>query len=201
MVAGRCRLSRYPHVHNDSVPSRAPGEGRYSRLEREQRWLLDSLPRHRHDPVEILDRYLTDTRLRLRRVQSDKEVLWKLGQKVRERSGLPEVVKLTNIYLSEQEYLALTKLDARVLHKTRWHWEFSGRSLAADDFHGPLSGLVVAEVELGPDDERLAMPPGGIADVTDDDRFSGGALASLSAEEAAALLRVVDRTIHPGPRG
>jgi CYTH domain-containing protein len=182
------------------VLSRAPGEGRYSRSEREQRWLLDALPRHRHDPVEILDHYLTDTRLRLRRMQSDNEVLWKLGQKVRERSGSPELVKLTNTYLSEQEYLTLINLDARMLSKTRWHWEFSGRSMAADDFHGPLGGLVLAEVELGPDDERLGMPPGAFADVTDDDRFSGGALASLGEQGAADLMRVVARMSAPRRR-
>jgi CYTH domain-containing protein len=176
------------------MPSRVPGEGDYSRVEREQRWLMHELPHDRHHPVEILDHYLNDTRLRLRRMQSDTKVLWKLGQKVRERSGLPEVVKLTNMYLSEQEYLALVDLDARVLRKTRWHWEFSGRSMAADDFHGPLSGLVLAEVELDLDDERLASPPGSIVEVTDDDRFSGGALAARSGQEAEDLLGLVDQT-------
>jgi CYTH domain-containing protein len=44
--------------------------------------------------------------------------------------------------------------------------------LAADDLHGPLAGLVLTEAALGIDDERLAMPPGAMADVTDDDRFS-----------------------------
>jgi CYTH domain-containing protein len=130
-------------------------------------------------------------------MQSDNEVLWKLGQKVRERSGLPELVRLTNIYLSEQEYLVLINPDARMLGKTRWHWEISGRSIAADEFHGPLAGLVLAEVELGLDDERLAMPPGAIADVTDDDRFSGGALASLSERGAEDFMRVVARMSAP----
>jgi CYTH domain-containing protein len=176
-----------------------PGEGRYSRPEREQRWILEALPGDRHDPVEILDHYLTGTRLRLRRMESDEEVLWKLGQKVRERNELPELVKLTNIYLSEQEYLALIDLDATSLSKTRWHWDFSGRSMAADDFHGPLAGLVLAEVELRLDDERLPLPPGGIADVTDDDRFSGGALASLGQQGAEDFLRVVARMSSPGP--
>jgi CYTH domain-containing protein len=177
--------------------SGVPGEGHYSRSEREQRWLMEALPPHRHSPVEILDRYVTDTRLRLRRMKSDNGVVWKLGQKVRERSERPELVKLTNIYLSEQEYLALLSLDARLLDKTRWHWDFSGRSMAADDFHGPLAGLLLAEVELGLDDGRLALPPGAIADVTDDDRFSGGALASLSEQGAVEFLRVVARMSAP----
>ena len=143
---------------------------------------------------------MTDTRLRLRRMKSDEEVVWKLGQKVREGDELPELVMLTNIYLSEQEYLALINLDARSLSKTRWHWDFSGRSMAADDFHGPLAGLVLAEVELGLDDERLPMPPGAIADVTDDDRFSGGALASLGERGAEDFMRIVARMGTPPPR-
>jgi hypothetical protein len=34
------------------------------------------------------------------------EVIWKLGQKVRVQTDSPEVVKLTNIYVSEREYSA-----------------------------------------------------------------------------------------------
>jgi CYTH domain-containing protein len=172
--------------------SRIPGEGRYAQSEREHRWLLDSLPGDCRDPVEVRDHYVTGTRLRLRRMQSDHEVMWKLGQKVRERNDSPEVVKLTNMYLSEQEYQALVTLDARVLSKTRWHWSFSGRTMAADVFHGALTGLVLVEMELDLSDERPGAPPGTIADVTEDDRFSGGALATLSPQDAEALLRDVD---------
>jgi CYTH domain-containing protein len=87
----------------------------------------------------------------------------------------------------------LISLDARILSKTRWQWNVSGRSLVADEFHGRLAGLVLAEVELDLKDERLAMPPGSIADVTDDDRFSGGTLASLSEQAAADLMVTVDQ--------
>jgi hypothetical protein len=50
------------------VVSRRPGEGRYAYLEREQRWLLEAPPEDRNRSVEIVDRYLTGTRLRLRLV-------------------------------------------------------------------------------------------------------------------------------------
>jgi CYTH domain-containing protein len=184
---------------NECMPSRVPGEGRYSQTEREQRWLLGQLPEDRHDPVEILDHYLTGTRLRLRRVQSRDEVIWKLGQKVREQNNSPELVKLTNIYLDEQEYLAFVGLDATVLSKTRWRWEFGGRAMAVDAFHGDLAGLVLTEVELGLEDERLGTPTNAIAEVTDDDRFSGGTLAALSIEAAEALMRAVGqiRNLRP----
>ena len=66
-----------------TMPSRTPGSGRYSESEREQRWLLNGLPTGLVDPTEIRDLYVRDTQLRLRRMESPQEVVWKLGQKYR----------------------------------------------------------------------------------------------------------------------
>ena len=167
---------------------RVPGYGRYAQIEREQRWIMDGLPVKILDPVEITDRYLAGTRLRLREMKSAGEIIWKLGQKVREVDDSPEIVRITNIYLDAHEYEALADLDARVLNKTRWKWVDARRPSAIDSFHGVLEGLVLAEVELAIDDEYLAMPEGAIADVTLDNRFSGGALASLDQSGAEEFL-------------
>jgi CYTH domain-containing protein len=176
------------------------GEGRYAHIEREQRWILDELPPDRRDPVEILDRYLVGTRLRLRRMQSGQETVRKLCQKVRVRGDSPEVVKLTNLYLSEEEYSAFLILDALELSKTRWVSNLAGHKLSADAFHGVLEGLVLAEEELGEGVERLDPPPSAAADVTDDDRFSGGALAALRHDGAKVLMAEVGR-LTAGSRG
>ena len=40
------------------MSERSPGEGRYARLEREQRWLLAAVPEQAHPRSEILDRYV-----------------------------------------------------------------------------------------------------------------------------------------------
>ncbi|MEY2467506.1 MAG: hypothetical protein QOF21_204 [Actinomycetota bacterium] len=154
---------------------RAPGEGRYAHLEREQRWLLSAVPAGVIGPTEIYDRYISGTRLRLRRTERDGEVVFKLGQKVRVGES-PERVRLTNIYLSAAEYAVFEHLEASVLRKRRWHLSHDGREYAIDEF--PALQLVVAEVELDSDEPRLPMPPFADADVTDDDRYSGGALAS-----------------------
>ena len=79
---------------------RTPGEGRYARVEREQRWVLRVLPDGRDQPVSIVDLYLRGTRLRLRRMQTEAGAVYKLGQKVRPDPDTPGVVKLTNMYLS-----------------------------------------------------------------------------------------------------
>ena len=132
------------------MPSPTPGVGRYAQSEREQRWLFGRLPDERWDPVEISDRYLTGSRLRLRRMQSDREVVWKLGRKVHVHGDSPERVRLTNLYLDEREYTMLAGLDASVLTKTRWRWEFGRHTMSADVFHGTLKGLMLAEARWVP---------------------------------------------------
>ena len=170
--------------------SRRPGQGRYAHVEREQRWIAASVPADAVRTASILDRYIVGTRLRLRRVATPGETLLKLGQKVRIDVQDPEVVKLTNVYLSEQEYEVLAALPAAELSKTRWEIPWQGRTVAIDQFHGRLDGLVLAEVELSPDDVHLELPAFATRDVTNDDRFSGGALASATDASIAELLRV-----------
>ena len=170
------------------MPTRRPGDGRYSTIEREQRWVLSAVPIGLVDPIEISDRYIRDTDLRLRRMKSADEVIWKLGQKIRVRAESPEIVNMTNIYLREHEYEILEQLQAAALVKTRRHWRRADRVLSVDEFHGPLAGLVLAEIELEADDSLLGLPEGAIADVTHDDRFSGGSLASLNKRRATQLL-------------
>ena len=63
-----------------------------------------------------------------------------------------------------------------------------GITLAVDQFHGHLSGLLLAEVELGIDEARMPSPHFAALGVTNDDRFSGGALAFASDEALSDLL-------------
>jgi CYTH domain-containing protein len=105
-------------------------------------------------------------------------------------------VRLTNIYLSEQEYLVFARLDASTLSKTRWKWDLGAHAVAVDVFHGELDGLILTEVELSLGDERLGTPPNARLDVTDDDRYSGGALAALDGQAASTL--VLEVVSDPG---
>jgi CYTH domain-containing protein len=167
--------------------------GRYSKLEREQRWVLPAIPAGIVDPVEISDVYVRGTELRLRRMESSRGLIWKLGQKVRVRPGSPETVQMTNIYLAEREYDLLAPLEGAALCKTRWHWAWADRLFSVDVLHGDLEGLILAEIELQPDEDLLGPPGGAVADVTQDDRFSGGALAWLAEEDARRLVVEVAR--------
>jgi CYTH domain-containing protein len=164
---------------------------RYARVEREQRWLLSAIPKGARGPVEIVDRYLTDTTLRLRQMTSGGDVVWKLGQKVRDDPASPELVRLTNLYLTADEHALLAQLPAVELRKTRWHLDHGGRTFAIDEHQGPREGLLLAEVELDPGEPRRTRPPWAAVDVTTDDRFSGARLARTAASELPELLALL----------
>jgi CYTH domain-containing protein len=172
----------------DEPEGGAVATSKYARVEREQRWLLQSIPKGARGPVEIVDRYLTGTTLRLRQVTSGDEIVWKLGQKRRADPASPELVELTNLYLSADEHALFSGLPAAELRKTRRHLDHGGRTFAIDELHGPLEGLLLAEVELEPGEPRRTQPPWSHHDVTDDDRFSGARLAVTTEPEAATLL-------------
>lgn len=79
------------------------------------------------------------------------------------------------------------------MHKTCWHWAWADRRLSADVFHAGLEGLILAEIELQPDEALLGPPSCALGDVTRDDRFSGGALAGLVHQAARRLVAEVGR--------
>lgn len=169
--------------HDGRVTNRVPGAGKYAQLEREQRWTVHKIPARAHPLAEILDRYILGSRLRLRRVDAGDDVVLKLTQKVRTVEADPEIVKLTNMYLSSAEYAVVAALPAIELRKSRWQVSWNGSRLAIDELHDRLHGLMLAEVELDQTEPRRSMPPFAVRDVTNDDRFSGGALATASEGE------------------
>ena len=165
---------------------------KYAHVESERCFLLDGLPPSWQEvPAKtIIDRYVPGTRLRLRMVQAVGEpTVWKLGQKIRFDPSSPKRVAHTTIYLDEAEASTLAALPADELFKTRRTCSIDGHLWAIDEFLGPLTGLVLAELDLG---EAGAMPGTMpfpvVAEVSGDERFSGGSLAQLSADEAAGLM-------------
>ncbi len=88
---------------------------KYAVVERERRYVLARLPEGVTSTKDILDRYVTGTRLRLREVREDDgTVTRKLGHKVRLSEG-PAEVACTNFYLNDDEWSLLTALPALVL--------------------------------------------------------------------------------------
>jgi hypothetical protein len=169
--------------------------GKYARPERERRFLLAKVPPDATDPHEIVDRYLVGTRLRVRTITSAEGRVYKLGQKVRPDPADPGLVMHTTCYLSRAEYDVLAALPAHELRKTRRRAS-AGRALSVDEFHDELEGLVLAEVDLElsePADGPFRPPDYCLAEVTADERFTGGQLAVTDRATLLGLLEVVRR--------
>ena len=148
---------------------------KYAVVERERRFLVRSVPDGVTSTVEIVDRYLAGTRLRLREARSNEgAVARKLGHKVRLSDG-PAEVACTNMYLDDQEWVLLAALPARVLRKTRHLVERDGLVVAIDEHE---DGTLVAEIDDGAS-PSVAVPPwlDVVAEVSADERWTGAALA------------------------
>ena len=175
----------------DGMPPDEPvRDGKYGRVERERRFLLSEPP-----PVfaadqsrRITDRYLPGTRLRLRRVEHAGSGICELKLTQKVPANRPGYVRglITNTYLSEAEYDLLASLPAQVLSKTR----MGVQPWVIDIFDPPLHGLILAEAEFTTDDAAQSFRPPYpiVAEVTDDARFTGGALARMQRSEFLALL-------------
>jgi len=162
-------------------------ESKYARIERERRYLLQDLPeglsRADHH-LQITDNYISGTRLRLRKVRDPRTNKWvvKFTQKFApDRDDLSRTT-ITNTYLNPIEADTLGIFEANEIRKNRYHFEFEGRQFSVDMFLGDLFGLVLAEVSFDNDDEleNFSPPPFALADVTNNELFTGGSLSQLS---------------------
>ncbi|MFL5999924.1 MAG: hypothetical protein ACJ736_37515 [Streptomyces sp.] len=181
------------------VEGQAVRPGKYALIERERRFLLAEPPAPSAVTVSrvISDRYVTGTRLRLRRADSsDGRCELKLTQKI--PISQPGAIQglITNTYLSPAEYHVIASLPAALLSKTR----FSVPPLGVDVFDGHLQGLILAEAEFTADDEAQSFVPPAecIAEVTDDTRFTGGCLVKASRHELLGWL--AEYGLHPSCR-
>lgn len=167
---------------NTTVP-----ESKYAHLERERRYLLQDLPegltRADHH-LQITDNYITGTRLRIRKVRDPQTNKWvvKFTQKfAANRKDLARTT-ITNTYLNAIEAETLSIFAANEIRKNRYLFEFEGRRFSVDMFLGDLFGLVLAEVSFDDDAEldSYPLPPFALADVTNNELFTGGRLSQLS---------------------
>src|SRR5688500_5244890 len=168
----------------------ALGGSRYARVERERRYLLRELPAglKLSDPhAQITDNYVTNTRLRLRKVRDPRANEWTLKLTQKHAPEPPDFSRtlVTSMYLSPYEYEALSVFEGNEVRKNRYPFEHGGRLYSVDVFLGHLRGLVLAESDFDSDEEMDAFPPPASAHsaVTRDELFTGGRLAYLTAEE------------------
>ena len=162
-------------------------ESKYAHIERERRYLLQDLPEglNRADHhLQITDNYLTGTRLRIRKVRDPKTNKWvvKFTQKFAPNENDLSRTMITNLYLNATEAEILSIFEANEIRKNRYYFDFAARRYSIDMFIGDLFGLVLAETSFETDEELedFQMPPFALADVTNNEIFSGGKLSELT---------------------
>lgn len=148
---------------------------KYAVVERERRYLVAAVPEGVTTTLDIVDHYLTGTRLRLREVRApDGTVTRKLGHKVRLGDG-PDEVACTNLYLDDEEWALLSTLPSRPLRKRRHLVQRDGLVVAVDEHD---DGTLVAEIDDG--EQPTDVVPDWldvVEDVSDDEAWTGAALA------------------------
>lgn len=171
-------------------------ESKYARVERERRFLLKDLPEGltRADPhLQITDNYITGTRLRLRKVRDPRTNKWivKFTQKFAPNPDDLSRTIITNTYLNPLEADTLSVFSTNEIRKNRYYFDFEGRRFSIDMFLGDLFGLVLAEVGFETDKEldNFSKPPFALADVTNEQLFTGGKLCELTFSEVREAIR------------
>jgi CYTH domain-containing protein len=168
-------------------------ESKYARVERERRYLLRDLPEGltRADPhLQITDNYITGTRLRIRKVREPRTNKWivKFTQKFAPDPNDPSRTIITNTYLNALEAEVLSVFNSNEIRKNRYKFEFDGHMFGVDMFLGDLFGLVLAEVSFETDEEldNFPKPLFALADVTNEQLFTGGRLCELTFSDVRA---------------
>ena len=171
-----------------------PSGYKYAEIERERRFLCNEVPVLSGDVHQsrIEDVYYPGKSLRLRKVTHLRtgQVDYKFTQKLQDTDDLKRRI-LTTFYVPEETYGFLLQLPGgQLISKVRHHWEGTGLALGVDEFHGPLKGLFVFEIEFNTDNEMNAYEPPGFVtrEISDVAELTCGVLAGKSLTDIRHLL-------------
>lgn len=162
-------------------------------VELELTYLAKTLPANLKDcpSKKIIDLYVdngTDhSDLRIRQNGNTYELTRKVPVEGTDSSKQLE----TTIVLNEAEFNSLSKTTSRKVEKTRYFFEFEGRTAEFDVFEGDLSGLVVVDFEFEEEKEKdsFEMPEFCLAEITQEKFIAGGVLAGKTFSDIESELR------------
>lgn len=157
---------------------------KYSELEIERRWLVDEtlLPELDSFPMRLItDKYLDNSRLRLRKVEYRGELLYKLCKKYGKTSEISEPI--TNLYLSREEYHALAHIPGQELIRERYSYSCQGVDFSINVIVGKKAPVVVeAEFESEADAYECEPPPFCTQEVSSDSSYEAVRFATYRTE-------------------
>jgi CYTH domain-containing protein len=155
---------------------------KYAQYERERRWLVDPaarVPLEGAPVVGIEDRYISGTRIRLRRMTDGAgKTSYKLTRKYEATD--PAARMIVTAYLTAEEHAVFAALPAARLVKKRHKLAHNGLSFSLDLFEGAHTGLALTEIEMPDHPSLCAVEPPHWAgpEVTHIEAFEGGNLAA-----------------------
>jgi CYTH domain-containing protein len=144
--------------------------------------------------VEILDIYFpklsAHPTLRLRKKGNKLELTKKFPINGKDSS---EQVEHT-IILSEEEFVEFSRLEGKMLRKTRYYYSVGNLIAEIDIYHGELRGLCVVDFEFKTKEEKdnFSMPDFCLCDVTQEEMIAGGLLAGKKYGDIEELLNKIN---------
>lgn len=160
-------------------------------LELEKTYLVKFLPEdffEKSHSKEIVDMYLPRSsehpKLRIRRNWDVYEITKK---EILVEGDASKQMEHT-IRITREEFLALTKADAKKIEKIRYYYPWNGKIAEVDVFTWDLKWLVVIDFEFDDEGEKDAfqMPNFCLADITQEDFIAGGMICGKTYADIEA---------------
>ncbi|PYT05867.1 MAG: hypothetical protein DMF60_10635 [Acidobacteria bacterium] len=131
------------------------------------------------------DKYLRDTRLRLRMLTDSDTGRCVLKLNKKSESPSPYFRIVSRILLAPGEYALLMGLPGDPLKKVRYYHNYLDRVFSIDVFEGELEGLILCETEADGLADLMSAKPASYArfEVTEDPFFEGGNLCRTTQAE------------------
>ena len=118
----------------------------------------------------ITDKYLENSQLRLRKIESDGEFVYKFCKKYGKISEIAEPI--TNLYLSQEEYQLLAELPGRELTRQRYTYPYQGVQFSINVVVGRRAPVILeAEFESEADACRCEPPSFCAEEISSDPQY------------------------------
>ena len=139
-------------------------------LEIERKYLVVGEYKHlAHNSMHLIQGYIASGKRTVRvRVSDDGAWLTIKGPSL--NGGLSRYEWEKEIDVKEAMEL-LQLAEGAVIDKVRYYVDYEGHTIEVDEFHGDNEGLVIAEIELQSEDERVVLPKWLGREVTGEKRF------------------------------
>jgi len=160
---------------------------KYGKYEYERLFLLNNncLNNIKIERIKKLkDKYIKDTKLRLRKVEENSKTVYKLTQKEKLKCPKKGILRINTIYLTKIEFDKLNTLEGFEVEKERYIHLSNQIRIGIDRIIFNKNKLLIAEVEFESELEMntFSMPLDFIKEITGEQKYSGYEIAKEYSE-------------------